>query len=106
MMQIKPFNLKLFRNGKSVMVRIIKFTILSQKHLLLSPKNWSRIAELWQRLQQSFRLMVGVPDYQAYLEHMREHHPDLEAMDEKTFFRYCVDARYPSKAGNMKKCPC
>ncbi|WP_367891583.1 YbdD/YjiX family protein, partial [Pseudomonas aeruginosa] len=26
---------------------------------------------MWQRLQQSFRLMVGVPDYQTYLEHMK-----------------------------------
>ncbi len=50
--------------------------------------------------------MVGVPDYQNYLEHMRKHHPDLEAMDPKTFYRYCVDARYPSAKGGLKKCPC
>jgi len=51
-------------------------------------------------------LMVGVPDYQNYLEHMKKHHPDMDAMDEKTFHRYCVDARYPSSGGTMKKCPC
>ena len=50
--------------------------------------------------------MVGVPDYQNYLEHMAKHHPDLEAMDAKTFYRYCVDARYPTAGGDMKKCPC
>jgi len=49
---------------------------------------------------------VGVPDYQNYLEHMKNNHPDLDAMDAKTFYRYCVDARYPSAGGNMKKCPC
>ena len=49
--------------------------------------------------------MVGVPDYPTYLDHMRNHHPDLEPMDEKTFFRYCVDARYPGKGG-LKRCPC
>lgn len=97
--------LKLARQGRAVMVKIIKFTIMSQKDLILNPKNWSRIATLWQRLQQSFRLMVGVPDYQNYLEHMKKHHPDLTPMDAKTFYRYCVDARYPS-SGNMKKCPC
>ena len=97
--------LKLARQGGAVMVKIIKFTIMSQKDLILNPKNWSRIATLWQRLQQSFRLMVGVPDYQNYLEHMKKHHPDLTPMDAKTFYRYCVDARYPS-SGNMKKCPC
>jgi len=37
---------------------------------------------------------------------MQEQHPDLEPMDEKTFFRYCVDARYPSNGGGMKRCPC
>lgn len=76
------------------------------KEILLSPKNWSRIATLWQRLQQSFRLMVGVPDYQTYLEHMKAHHPDLTPMDAQTFYRHCVDARYPSAGGNLKKCPC
>lgn len=76
------------------------------KEILLSPKNWSRIATLWQRLQQSFRLMVGVPDYQTYLEHMKAHHPDLTPMDAQTFYRHCVDARYPSAGGTLKKCPC
>lgn len=79
---------------------------MSQKHLLLSPKNWSKIAVLWTRLQQSFRLMVGVPDYAHYLKHMQQHHPDLTPMDEKTFHRHCVDARYPSAGGGIKKCPC
>lgn len=98
-------NLKFARAGKTVIYKIIKMTVMSQKDLILNPKNWSRIATLWQRLQQSFRLMVGVPDYQTYLEHMRQHHPDLEAMDVKTFYRHCVDSRYPS-SGNLKKCPC
>ncbi|WP_130802956.1 YbdD/YjiX family protein [Acinetobacter ihumii] len=98
-------NLKIAQNGRAVIVKIIKMTIMSQKDLLLSPKNWSRIATLFKRLQQSFRLMVGVPDYETYLEHMHKHHPDLEPMDAKTFYRHCVDARYPS-SGNLKKCPC
>lgn len=98
-------NLKFAKSGKTIIYKIIKMTVMSQKDLLLNPKNWSRIATLWQRLQQSFRLMVGVPDYQNYLEHMQKHHPDLEAMDAKTFYRHCVDSRYPS-SGNLKKCPC
>ena len=60
--------LKFAQQGKTVIYNIIKMTIMSQKDLILNPKNWSRIATLWQRLQQSFRLMVGVPDYQNYLE--------------------------------------
>ena len=99
-------NFKIARQGKLVIVRMIKFTIMSQKHLIFNTQNWKRVATLWRHLQQSFRLMVGVPDYQTYVTHMREHHPDLTPTDEKTFFRYCVDARYPSAGGTMKKCPC
>ncbi|MFW2077533.1 YbdD/YjiX family protein [Acinetobacter sp. ULE_I010] len=99
-------NLKFAKGGKTVIYKIIKMTIMSQKDLIFNPKNWARIAILWTRLQQSFRLMVGVPDYANYVEHMRKNHPDLEPMDEKTFHRYCVDARYPSAKGGLKKCPC
>lgn len=97
---------KIAKEGGSLIVKIIKFTIMSQKHLIFSPRNWSRIALLWQNLQKSFRLMVGVPDYENYLRHMQQHDPDLTPMDAKTFYRHCVDARYPSSGGNMKKCPC
>ena len=99
-------NLKFAKNGKTVIYKIIKMTVMAQKDLIFSPKNWSRIATLWTRLQQSFRLMVGVPDYQTYVEHMQKNHPDLEPMDEKTFHRYCVDVRYPTAGGTLKKCPC
>lgn len=64
---------------------------------------WQR---LWQGLQQSFRLMVGVHDYQTYLKHMREKHPEQTPMDERAFHRYCLDARFPSQAGKLGKCPC
>lgn len=46
----------------------------------------TRLITLVKRMQQSFRLMVGVPDYATYVSHMQEQHPDLEPMDEKTFF--------------------
>jgi uncharacterized short protein YbdD (DUF466 family) len=99
-------NLRFAKGGKTVIYKIIKMTIMSQKDLIFSPKNWSRIATLWQGLQQSFRLMVGVPDYENYVEHMKKHHPDLTPMDAKTFYRHCIDSRYPTAGGNLKKCPC
>ena len=70
----------------------------------IKPKKY-RIPRFGKNLQKSFRLMVGVPDYENYVQHMKHHHPDLTPMDAKTFYRHCVDARYPS-SGNMKKCPC
>ncbi|WP_343553561.1 CstA-like transporter-associated (seleno)protein [Pantoea sp.] len=68
-----------------------------------SLNRWQR---LWRGLQQSFRLMVGVHDYQTYLKHMREHHPDIVPMDERAFHRHCLDARFPSQPGKLGKCPC
>jgi hypothetical protein len=43
---------KIAKEGGSLIVKIIKFTIMSQKHLIFSPRNWSRIALLWQNLQK------------------------------------------------------
>jgi len=60
----------------------------------------------WRGLQQCFRLMVGVQDYQTYLQHMRQHHPGQPTMNERDFHRYCLDARFPSQAGKLGKCPC
>ncbi|GLR09237.1 hypothetical protein COO59_03435 [Mixta theicola] len=67
------------------------------------PPGWRLI---WQRLVQSFRLMVGVQDYQNYLHHMRQQHPAAVPMTEKEFHRYCLEARFPAKGGKMGKCPC
>ncbi|WP_312043346.1 CstA-like transporter-associated (seleno)protein [Erwinia sp.] len=61
---------------------------------------------LMSRLAQCFRLMVGVQDYQTYLRHMQLHHPADKAMTEKDFHRYCLEARFPSAAGKVGKCPC
>ena len=76
-------------------------------HLTASPKpqvlTWRGV---WRGLQQCFRLMVGVQDYQKYLQHMRLHHPDQPPMNERDFHRYCLDARFPSKPGKLGKCPC
>lgn len=88
------------------LAKVVKFTVLAQPKKFLMLHGLKSLQLLWQRLQQSFRLMVGVPDYQRYCQHMRDHHPDLTPMDEKTFYRYCVDARYPSAGNGMKKCPC
>lgn len=98
---------QLMDNSKIVAANLVKMTLKAQKQLIFNPKNIGRMLTLMKRLQQSFRLMVGVPDYPTYLDHMTKNHPDLEPMDEKTFFRYCVEARYPNaKGGTMRRCPC
>ena len=52
--------------------------------------------------RQTARLMIGVPDYDAYLAHRREHHPGEPVMSYAEFFRERQDKRY---AGNrMRGC--
>ena len=48
---------------------------------------------------QSLRLMVGVPEYNAYAAHMRDRHPDQAVMTYQEFFRERQAARYGGKVG-------
>lgn len=52
-----------------------------------------------QTLRRMLHLMVGQPDYDAYLRHMREQHPGHAPMDRITFFRNRQEARYGGKNG-------
>jgi uncharacterized short protein YbdD (DUF466 family) len=48
---------------------------------------------------QSLRLMVGLPDYDAYLSHMARTHPEQTPMSYEAFFRDRLEARYGSGKG-------
>ena len=50
-------------------------------------------------LGQALRLMVGVPDYETYVAHMRATHPDRLVMTYEEFFRERQNARYGAGAG-------
>ncbi len=45
------------------------------------------------------RLMVGLPDYDAYRRHMADRHPEQPVMDRTQFFRDRQEARYGGKNG-------
>lgn len=45
-------------------------------------------------LAQGLRLMVGLPDYDAYLNHMEATHPGEAVMPYEAFFRERLEARY------------
>jgi uncharacterized short protein YbdD (DUF466 family) len=53
-----------------------------------------RLRAFWGFLVQTARLIVGVPDYDRYLAHMRQSHPDTPPMSREAFFVNRVDARY------------
>ncbi|OQW40445.1 MAG: hypothetical protein A4S08_04440 [Proteobacteria bacterium SG_bin4] len=55
----------------------------------------------FRHLTQSLRLMVGVPDYGAYVKHMKTAHPDRAIMTYEEFFRERQEARY---GGKISRC--
>ena len=59
--------------------------------------------ELWRYLSQSLRLMIGLPDYGAYLRHAQAQHPDVVPMSYEEFFCERQQARYAGK-GRMGRC--
>ena len=50
------------------------------------------------------RLMVGIPDYQTYVEHRRTYHPNERIMSYQEFFRDRQDARYSTGNGRFRGC--
>lgn len=54
---------------------------------------------LWQRLVQTARLSCGVPDYEAYVAHLRAHHPERKIPSYAEFFRDRQTARYKGTGG-------
>jgi uncharacterized short protein YbdD (DUF466 family) len=47
-------------------------------------------------LGQAAKLMVGLPDYETYVAHVRATHPEQTPMTEIEFFRDRQEARYGS----------
>jgi uncharacterized short protein YbdD (DUF466 family) len=50
------------------------------------------------------RLMVGIPDYETYVQHRRQFHPKEPIMTYEEFFRERQDARYAFGKGRFKGC--
>lgn len=59
----------------------------------------SRLAILVARVRETAHLMVGMPSYAAYCQHMEQSHPGHDRMTEAEFFRDRQQARYGGKNG-------
>jgi uncharacterized short protein YbdD (DUF466 family) len=53
-----------------------------------------RLRAAWALVVQTARLIVGVPDYDTYLAHMRRMHPEATPMTREEFFGERMRARY------------
>ncbi len=50
-------------------------------------------------LGQAARMMVGLPDYDTYVQHVRTTHPDRAPMTYDEFFRERQEARFSGSTG-------
>ncbi|WP_341646379.1 YbdD/YjiX family protein [Thauera sp. SDU_THAU2] len=69
--------------------------------------NWlSGLRDAARKVVQTCRLVIGIHDYEYYLDHMRSRHPEATPFTREEFYRYCLEARYPSAERSGSRCPC
>lgn len=61
------------------------------------------LATFQRHVGNTVRLMIGIPEYDVYVAHVKEHHPDKVPMTYAEFFRERQDARYGGK-GRISRC--
>ncbi len=61
------------------------------------------VGRIGRYVAQGLRLMVGLPDYDAYLNHMEATHPGAPVMSYEAFFQERLAARYGGK-GRIGRC--
>ncbi|WP_051148479.1 YbdD/YjiX family protein [Sphingomonas phyllosphaerae] len=62
---------------------------------------WRNVAH---RAVQTARLMVGVPDYDAYVAHCTTHHPDAPVLTRADFHRNRIERRYGTGKDAPPRC--
>ena len=53
-----------------------------------------RIGSFMQGIARGLRAVLGVPDYDSYLDHTRSAHPDRVPMSRAEFVRERMESRY------------
>jgi uncharacterized short protein YbdD (DUF466 family) len=62
------------------------------------------LSKLGKYLGHAAKMMVGLPDYDTYVKHMRIIHPEREPMTYEEFFRERQEARYGGGNGRIGRC--
>ena len=63
-----------------------------------------KLWQVWGERKRFIRLLVGVPIYEVYVEHMKKHHPEEEVLCQKQFFAEAQEARFNAKGGKISRC--
>jgi uncharacterized short protein YbdD (DUF466 family) len=64
----------------------------------------SKLRTLYARARQTARLMIGIPDYETYVQHRKTFHPDQPIMTYEEFFIERQNVRYSVSKDRMKGC--
>jgi len=72
------------------------------QRLFIRSRETARATIQWTK--QIARLMVGIPDYEVYVEHRRKTHPGEPIMTYEQFFIERRDARYAVGKGRFRGC--
>jgi len=64
----------------------------------------SRLRTLYSWTTRAARLMIGVPDYDTYVQHRKTFHPGEPIMTYEEFFFERQAARYTVSKDRMKGC--
>lgn len=57
------------------------------------------LGTIWKTAVRFGRRLIGVPDYDTYVAHLRAHHPERSVPSYAAFFRERQEARYRGGGG-------
>ncbi len=63
-----------------------------------------RLFRFAKTITKTARLMVGFPDYDAYVAHRRAQHPGEPFLSREDFFKQRQDSRYATAGGKISRC--
>lgn len=67
---------------------------MSSMRFAAMPNRASAVTSWFRRAAQVVRTVVGAPDYDGYVAHMRDHHPECEPASRDEFMRQRLESRY------------
>ena len=65
---------------------------------------FGNLGEAKKYLGQAAKMLIGIPDYDNYVEHMKTNHPDKPYMTYTEFFRERQEARYGGSGEGGVRC--
>jgi len=63
-----------------------------------------RLRDIWDGAARAARLMVGIPDYDAYVAHRQSAHPGEPVMSRQEFHRNRMERRFGAGPGGISRC--